>query len=152
MHRSTRQFRVMISIPCAIVLPVLFLSSFSAHAADKASQPVDPDHAAKMARGLDIFKKHVRPVLTETCIACHGGKKTEAELDLSDRESLLKGGVSGPPIILGKSKESLLYKRINHAKTPGMPFKLPKLSDEVIAKFADWIDNGAPYDEPLIQG
>jgi hypothetical protein len=30
-----------------------------------AKDEIDKDHAAKMARGLDVFKKHVRPVLAE---------------------------------------------------------------------------------------
>src|ERR1051326_631029 len=141
---SRRRF-LLCTVTCA--LPFVFI-----RAADKASPPVDPDHAVKMARGLDIFKKHVRPVLVETCRGCHGGKKTEAELDISDRESLLKGGVNGPPVIPGKSKESLLYRLIAHNKAPGMPFKQPALSDEIVARFADWIDNGAPYDEALIPG
>src|SRR5215472_3871402 len=57
--------------------------------------PLDKDHAAKMARGLEVFKKHVRPVLVQTCLRCHGGKKTESEFDLVDRAGLLKGGSAG---------------------------------------------------------
>jgi hypothetical protein len=140
------------SRPWLLAVMTLALAVANSHASDKTSPPIDPDHAAKMARGLEVFKKHVRPVLAETCLSCHGGKKTEAELDVSDRESLLKGGVSGPPVILGKYRESLLYKLIAHHKTPGMPFKQPALSDEAVASFAEWIDNGAPYDEPLIPG
>src|SRR5713101_4212806 len=65
----------------------------------KPGGPVDSDHPAKMARGLEIFKKHVQPVLSKRCVRCHGGEKTESELDLTDREGLLRGGNRGPAVI-----------------------------------------------------
>ena len=52
------------------------------------------------------------------------------------------GGESGPVIVKGKSRESLLLKSLKH---DGL--KMPptgKLPDEVIADFARWIDMGAP--------
>src|SRR5262245_55499246 len=73
----------------------------AATAADSPAKdkPVDPDHAAKMARGLDIFKQHVRPVLTQQCLKCHGGRGIlEGDLDIADRAALLKGGASGPAV------------------------------------------------------
>ncbi|MBY0522193.1 MAG: PSD1 and planctomycete cytochrome C domain-containing protein [Gemmataceae bacterium] len=112
--------------------------------------PLDPDHAAKMTRGLDLFKKHVRPVLEKSCLRCHGGKDVESGFDLSDREGLLKGGDAGPSVILGKGKDSYLTKLITHAREPHMPHKARKLSDETIGHISAWIDNGAPYDEPLV--
>src|SRR5438034_2866435 len=80
----------------------------------QTKDPIDPAHAAKMAKGLDVFKQHVRPLLEQKCLRCHGGKSVENDFDLSDREHLLKGGESGPAVLLGKSKESLLYKLITH--------------------------------------
>ena len=35
------------------------LSTSFAQPAKKTPQPVDPDHAAKMTKGLDVFKKHL---------------------------------------------------------------------------------------------
>jgi cytochrome c553 len=115
-----------------------------------AAQEIDKDHAAKMARGLDVFKKHVRPVLAEKCLKCHGGKSTEAGFDLSDRDRLLKGGESGPAVLPGKGKDSLLYKLAAHQKEPFMPHQGKKLPDDQVAHIAEWIDCGAPYDEPLV--
>jgi hypothetical protein len=114
------------------------------------SGSVDADHAAKMARGLEVFKKHVQPILTKSCVRCHGGKKTEGELDLTDREGLLRGGGRGPAVLVGNSKDSLLYKLITHARNPHMPRAGSKLSDEAVAQIGLWIDLGAPYDKPLI--
>src|SRR5262245_50235896 len=115
-----------------------------------AQQPVDKDHAEKMARGTNIFKKHVRQVLINQCLKCHGGAKTEGELDITDRDRLLKGGDHGSAIVSGEPKKSLLYLMATHEKKPGMPYKEPKLSDEIIRQLASWIENGAPYDSPLV--
>ncbi len=84
-------------------------------------QALEPDHAAKMARGLAIFREHVRPVLAAQCVRCHGGEKTESELDLTDRAGLLRGGTRGPAIVPGKSAESRLYQVVRHAREPHMP-------------------------------
>src|SRR5439155_23540247 len=86
-----------------------------------AAASLDEDHAEKMARGLEIFKQQARPVLVERCLRCHGGKKTEAEFDLSDRDRLLRGGSAGPAILAGNANDSLLYKLITQAREPHMP-------------------------------
>jgi hypothetical protein len=91
-----------------------------------------------------------RTILETKCLECHGGKTHRAELDLSTRESLLKGGESGPAIVAGKSGESLLYKKVTHADEPGMPYKRDRLSASEITDLAKWIDAGATYDEPLV--
>ncbi|MGE5191880.1 MAG: PSD1 and planctomycete cytochrome C domain-containing protein [Deltaproteobacteria bacterium] len=117
-----------------------------------ANQPVGKDHAAKMAQGLALFKKHVRPVLVAHCVKCHGGETVESGFDLTDRVKLLRGGSSGKVAEPGKSRAGRLYERISHARQPGMPFKGDRLSDETIARIAEWIDLGAPYDSPLAEG
>ena len=116
----------------------------------KALEPIGSDHAEKMVKGLDVFAKHVKPILMTKCLNCHGGKKIEADFDLSDREGLLKGGQTGVAVVPGKSRESQLVKLIQHAKEPAMPASSPKLAESAIAKFAEWIDLGAPYDNPLV--
>ncbi|HEV3261034.1 MAG TPA: DUF1549 domain-containing protein, partial [Gemmataceae bacterium] len=116
------------------------------------AKPVAADHATQMARGLEFFKKHVRPVLIRRCLECHGGKKVESEFDMSDRPRLLRGGVHGPAVLAGRAADSLLYKLITHAKKPHMPHKGGKLPDPVIAQIAAWIDSGAPYDKSLLAG
>ncbi|MCS6850692.1 MAG: DUF1549 domain-containing protein, partial [Gemmataceae bacterium] len=118
--------------------------------AQAPKEDLDPDHAAKMAKGLDVFKKHIRPLLTTRCLRCHGGQKVESEFDLSDREGLLKGGLHGPAVVPGKSGASLLLKLVQHQKDPFMPRGGDKLSVEAVAQLATWIDLGAPYDNPLV--
>ena len=119
-----------------------------------SAEPVAADHAAQMSRGLELFNAGVRKLLTEHCVKCHGGEKgTKGDLDLVTRESLLIGGESGAAIVVGKSRESLLMKTIRHEdKELAMPKKADKLPDDAIAKIAEWIDSGAPYAKPLIDG
>src|SRR5262245_37895922 len=94
----------------------------------------DKDHAAKMAQGLVLFKKHVRSVLVAHCVKRHGGEAVESEFDLTDRDKLLRGGSSGKVAEPGKAKSGRMYERITHARKPGMPFKGEKLADETIAR------------------
>lgn len=115
-----------------------------------AQAPLPKDHAERMARGTDVFKKHVRPLLVQHCLKCHGGEKTESELDITDRDRLLKGGEHGPAFVSGEPSKSLLYLMSTHQKKPVMPYKEPKLSDESLRHLATWIENGAPYDAPLV--
>ena len=139
---------VRIAAGCVLWAAVLGADRPTAPAADK----LDPDHAAKMAKGQELFKQHVRPILVKRCLSCHGGKEEiEAGFSLVDRPGLLRGGDSGPAIIPGNAKDSLLYKLITHAKEPYMPQQSRKLTDEQIAHIAAWIDLGAPYDSPLVE-
>ncbi len=111
---------------------------------------VSGDHAVKMAKGLQIFKTHVRTLLVKKCLRCHGGKEVESEFSLADRAGLLKGGVKGPAVVPGKAQDSLLYKLVAHAEKPHMPHKAGKLPAAAIDHLAAWIELGAPYDSPLV--
>jgi hypothetical protein len=129
----------------------LFCISVASNGQNQIAAPkdLDPEHAAKMAKGLDLFKKHVKPLIESKCLRCHGGNKIESELDLSDRDSLVKGGLHGPAIVPGKSKDSLLIKLVGHQKEPFMPKNGAQLPPDARAQLAAWIDLGAPYDNPL---
>ncbi len=101
---------------------------------------VRADDADKYA----FFEAKIRPVLVENCLKCHGETKANGKLRLNTKEGVLKGGVSGPAIIVGKAKESLLIKAIRHADPElAMPSKEKKLPENVIADFEKWINTGA---------
>ena len=127
----------------------LMLSTFGLAASAQAAPPVVPDHAAKMARGQEVFTKSVRALLTDRCVKCHGGEKTRSGFDLTTREALLKGGDKGLVVVPGQAKASRLYRFVAHLDDPAMPPKEEKLSDAAVAQVAEWIDLGAPYDKPL---
>jgi hypothetical protein len=143
-----RSHSILVFSLISVLSPFLALSN---HAIAQMPPNEGAGHAADMAKGLDLFKKSVRPILAEKCLKCHGGKSTEAGLDLTDRAALLKGGESGPVVLVGKANESLLVKLLRHEKEPKMPKGTAKLPAEVIRQIALWIDLGAPYDKPLIE-
>ena len=82
-------------------LAVLLVAGATSAADEKPA--VSPEHARNMQEGLALFKAKVRPVLVKQCLDCHGGKATKGDLDLSDREPLMKSGA-----LEGGSKESRL--------------------------------------------
>ncbi len=108
------------------------------------------DHAAQMARSVEIFKADVRGLLVQNCLQCHGGEKTNGELDLSTREGLIKGGEQGPAIVVGKPADSRLVQLIRHDDEPHMPAEGDKLPQAAIERIEAWIAAGAAYDKPLV--
>jgi uncharacterized membrane protein len=99
-------------------------------------------------RARTDFDRQIRPILERQCLACHGANHvTRSGLDLSTRETVLRGGDNGPAIVPGRAADSLLLKRIKHEIQPGMPYNGQKLSAEAIGRIGAWIDAGAPYSE-----
>ncbi len=95
----------------------------------------------------DFFEAKIRPVLLGTCFRCHGDTKTSGALRIDSREALLKGGKSGPAIVLGNPQESLLVKAIQRkADVSAMPPAKDKaLRSDQVADFVAWIKAGAVW-------
>lgn len=115
-----------------------------------AAEPVPVDHGEQMSASMELFKSHVREILSQQCLHCHGGEETHGEFDLSTREGLLKGGALGPAAVAGKPDESILLAVLRHEREPHMPQDADKLADEDIQRIADWVAAGAAYDKPLV--
>jgi hypothetical protein len=94
-----------------------------------------------------FFQSEMQPLLQRTCTPCHNAKVKQGGLDLSTRESLLRGSEHGSVVTPGNPNDSQLYKLVAHVTEPGMPFKSRKLPDEAVEKFATWIRLGVPYGE-----
>ena len=113
-------------------------------------EKLDPAHAARMAKSLQLFKSTVRQTLTSHCVKCHGGDKTEGEFNITTRKLFLLGGASGETFEVGKAQESYLADLLHHRAEPAMPMKSGKLSDTLISAILKWIDLGAAFDRPLL--
>lgn len=113
---------------------------------------LDPEHAAKMEAGLKVFEGSVRQLLVTRCLDCHGGKQEESAFNLATREGLLKGGERGPAVVPGRGDGSLLYKLAAKLQEPHMPEDGEAFSKQELAALQKWIDLGAPYDKPLVEG
>src|SRR5262249_17840183 len=83
-----------------------------------------------------------------SCIRCHGPKRTRGQLRLDIKSRAMKGGISGPVIIPGNSKDSRLVKRIlGEGDEPRMPRVGDPLKKEQIELIKKWIDQGAVWPE-----
>ena len=109
--------------------------------------------AAAPSAEVEFFESKIRPVLVNHCYECHSVEtankgKLKAGLFLDSREGMRKGGDTGPAVIPGNAKESLLIKALQQ-KGPEMPPN-GALPDDVIADVVKWIDDGAtdPRDKP----
>src|SRR5688572_25347813 len=85
------------------------LVTMPAAGADSTSATPDP-------RTIEFFEKRVRPVLAEHCFKCHSAevKRPKGGLLLDTRDAVRKGGDSGPAVVPGKPKESLLVKAVHY--------------------------------------
>jgi hypothetical protein len=97
---------------------------------------------ASPSRGDELtFERDVRPVLKAHCFDCHGGEKTEGELDLRLRRLMVRGGESGAAIVPGQPGESYLLMRIEAGEMPPGNTKVSPAETEVLRR---WIAAGAP--------
>ena len=94
---------------------------------------------------IEFFETKIRPVLVESCFDCHTLDE-KGGLRLDSREAILKGGESGPAIVVGDPDASLLIKAVNHVQgISKMPRNADKLQPTQIAALAEWIRMGAPW-------
>ncbi|MBI3879470.1 MAG: PSD1 domain-containing protein [Verrucomicrobia bacterium] len=122
--------KIIISLLAAALAPAAFAAAIKLDAEQQA-----------------YFEKKIRPVLVEQCYKCHSTQpeaKIKGGLNLETRETTLKGGDSGPAIVPGKPDKSALLKAMKHVDPDlAMPPKEPKLADNIIADFEEWIRMGA---------
>jgi len=97
------------------------------------------------AEQLSFFEKKIRPVLVNQCYSCHSSdaKSIKGGLVLDTREGIRKGGDTGPGIVPGDLKKSLVFQAIRyHDDSLKMPPKT-RLAEEVLADFENWVKTGA---------
>src|SRR2546428_704105 len=112
--------------------------------------PAPPARGTTLATNPDEFFEHrIRPLLAKNCYACHTNLKSGG-LRMDSRESLLKGGQSGPAVIPGDPEASLLIQAVSYTHSRlKMPLGKPRLKDEEIADFKTWVKMGAPWPESV---
>jgi hypothetical protein len=110
-----------------------------------------PTRAAEAVPARVAFNRDVRPILSDTCFACHGpdSAKRKAGLRLDTQEGALgKRRRGGPVVVPGKPDRSELYLRITSTdETERMPpprahRRLTARQVEVIRR---WIAQGAKW-------
>src|SRR5947208_80315 len=96
------------------------------------------------------FNRHIRPILSENCFACHGPDKNQRKADLRldvERDAFAdRGGYA--PLVGGKPRESELYLRVTRKDRAGRmpPAKTGKsLTPQQVDLIRRWIEQGAKF-------
>jgi hypothetical protein len=103
-------------------------------------------HASESATraGHELFEKKIRPALIRYCYECHAADSSDVggELLLDSPTALRRGGETGPAVVPGNPRDSLLQRAIEYRDLEMPPDE--KMPDDVIAAFRRWIALGAP--------
>lgn len=97
------------------------------------------------------FNVHIRPILNQNCVACHGGVKSAGGISFIFRDEALRPGQSGRvAIVPRRPDQSELIARIASSDPD---YRMPKpdhgapLTPEQVALFRQWIEEGAEWKE-----
>ena len=104
------------------------------------SLPVNADQGDANA----FFETTIRPLIVGKCQSCHGAQKAKGGLRLTDRDSILKGGDSGPAVVPNDPAGSRLIHAVHYLDELKMPPK-QKLSVGEVAALERWVRLGAPW-------
>jgi hypothetical protein len=102
--------------------------------------------------GKVSFNNDIRPIMSDTCFQCHGpdANAREADLRFDIREEAIADRDGSPAIIPGNPEDSLMIWMINAEDEEDLmpPSSHPRtLTKEEKQLFADWIAEGAEYEE-----
>ena len=133
---------------------LLFVSSFLwlVAACDPQNVSFPEEVAARVPATID-FNRHVKPILSDRCFACHGpdANRREAGLRLDVAENALAALEDEPgtfAIVPHRPKDSELYRRIV-STDPAVQMPPPEsnlsLSEQEVAVLTRWIEQGAEY-------
>lgn len=113
--------------------------------------PTFADDALKVSDGEKLFALHVKPLLEEKCLACHGADADDIQggLDLRSRAGTLAGGEAfeADVVLVGDGQHSMLY--VTTTRTEEGYEMPPKEADRLTEQqqwwLRDWINEGAEW-------
>jgi hypothetical protein len=92
---------------------------------------------------LSLFSKHVAPVFTKRCLACHNAQTAKGRYNMDTYLGVIKGGEQGDTVI---AKDPELSNLVSMIEDGSMPKDADPLTKEEIAAIKQWIANGARLD------
>ncbi len=101
----------------------------------------------KTAAAVRHFHTRIAAVFSRHCLECHDTASPKGGLDLTRRETALKGGENGASFVAGKPGDSLLWQFVESGE---MPKDRAPLSDADKAALKQWITDGAVWPEGTI--
>ncbi len=124
----------------AETLAVLMVTGSLATLIARPASTAEPEQRPEL-----YFEDEIAPLLQEHCTDCHNADASEAGLDLTKPESLVRGSDSGSVMTPRNRDQSLLYEVVHSGEMPpdGEP-----LADEAIERIGDWIAGGAAFRNP----
>jgi hypothetical protein len=116
-------------------------TSAPAAATDTSAPAVeDTPTAGTTAGGASVsFATAILPMLQSRCVNCHGGQRTEHELNLNSYDGVMAGSENGPVVTPGDAANSPLAEMVANGK---MPKRGPKLTPDQVQLIVDWINQG----------
>ncbi len=127
------------ALPSLLIAPVVATLTLSAAAV------ASPQSEADRVAGLKLYETKILPVLERECFKCHSADgKVKGGLRLDSQADILGGGSSGPALVPGKPRESLLIRALKYQDPDyEMPPSKP-LAEATVKDFEEWIRLGAP--------
>jgi mono/diheme cytochrome c family protein len=95
------------------------------------------------AQKLVDYDTQVHAIIAQHCLICHSAALKSGGLSLETYDGLITGGRTGPAVVPGHGKESLIVQHLTGEVLPQMPNGMPPLADDDIATIRLWIDQGA---------
>lgn len=138
-----------VTLPGLTAEPKKYVPVVSKAAAKKVAAKAAPAVARKNKIG---FNDQIRPILSNSCFACHGpdDKKRFAGLRLDTREGAIEETDGVAAIVPGKPEKSVLMERVAahdlEERMPPPESKKPYLTAAQIALLRQWITEGADYE------
>lgn len=140
-HKKMLRSFSLVRVCLALVSLAVGQLALDAAVAQDDSDSTNPSSASP--EQLRFFENHIRPLLIDKCLECHGEQKQEAGLRLDHRQGLLEGGDSGPVVDLESGGASILLEAIRYESVEMPPDEM--LSEESILHFEQWISEGLPW-------
>jgi mono/diheme cytochrome c family protein len=100
------------------------------------------------------FTLEVMPLLTQKCLACHGGDEDDlkGEFDVRSLKAMLRGGESEEPgLVIGDAENSPIYEAVTWQGLEMPPKENDRLTDEECQAIKRWINNGAIWPDEETQ-
>jgi hypothetical protein len=89
------------------------------------------------------YNTQVHAIIADHCLMCHSAALKSGGLSLETYDGLIAGGRTGPAVVPGHGKESLIIQHLTGEVLPQMPNGMPPLPASDIATIQLWIDQGA---------
>ncbi|KAA0992575.1 c-type cytochrome domain-containing protein [Dyadobacter aurulentus] len=159
--RNTTWYRAPVAKASAFVTVVILVmtghyGAALTHGSNFIWEPVSTDNemAAVPLDEAVVYTNVIKPILDQKCTSCHNPEKIKGELNLSDPESILKGGKSGKLIVPGNPQMSLLLQRVHlpvEEKKHMPPSGKAQLTLQEISLLTLWVKQKADFKKKLTE-